>query len=180
MEPLLRDHTFVLTKQKSMNNIADFIQQKQSTWFKEWFDTSFYHRLYANRNEHEANAFVDNLVAKLQPSPHSTMLDLGCGSGRHAKRLAHHGYEVTGLDLAASSIREPRCIHTPGPHFYHRGLRLPLCASRLHCVFNFFTAFVYFNTNEENYEVINNISMAVKPNATLVIHYPNVAYSEQR
>jgi trans-aconitate methyltransferase len=71
-----------------MNNTMEFIIGQKAHWFKEWFDTSFYHQLYANRDENEAAAFVDNLIDELQPAEHSVMLDLGCGAGRHAKKLA--------------------------------------------------------------------------------------------
>jgi SAM-dependent methyltransferase len=156
--------------------IQELITQKQ--WFKEWFNTSFYHKLYRNRNEGEAKAFVDNLINLLQPDKNATMLDLGCGSGRHARQLAAHGYKVTGLDLAASSISEAKSRNTPGAQFYQHDMRLPFCVSRFNYVFNFFTSFGYFNTNEENNDVMNNISMSLKPNGILVMDYLNVTYAE--
>ena len=55
-------------------------------WFASWFDSVHYHKLYANRDAAEAAAFVDALLARLAPLRGSRMLDLGCGTGRHARR----------------------------------------------------------------------------------------------
>ena len=38
-------------------------------WFEQWFDSSFYHKLYANRDEKEAADFIDELINELQPPP---------------------------------------------------------------------------------------------------------------
>src|SRR5688500_2362695 len=103
--PPLED-SFALLKKYIMNNIIDL--EYNNSWFKLWFDTSYYHQLYAHRDELEATDFVDALVDKLQPPPASVMLDLGCGEGRHSKQLARHGYSVMGLDLSASSIWRAR------------------------------------------------------------------------
>jgi hypothetical protein len=40
----------------------DIININQGEWFKHWFDSSFYHKLYANRDEGEAAGFVDELL----------------------------------------------------------------------------------------------------------------------
>ena len=36
------------------------------------------------------------------------VLDLGCGNGRHTVGLAQRGFEVTGLDISRSGLRETR------------------------------------------------------------------------
>ena len=162
-----------------MNNTLDFIIEKKASWFKEWFNTSYYHQLYAHRDHKEAAGFVNKLVEELQPAEHSVMLDLGCGAGRHAKQLALHGYTVIGLDLAATSIRAARREHVPGAQFYQHDMRLPFCISRFNYVFSFFTSFGYFKNEEENNEVIRNISMSLRPGGTLVMDYLNVNYAEE-
>ena len=37
-----------------------------------------------------------------------SVLDVGCGSGRHAVELAVRGYDVTGLDISAGMLEEAR------------------------------------------------------------------------
>src|SRR5215510_6604666 len=106
-------------------------------WFEAWFDTPDYHRLYAGRDDCEAEKFVAALVAWLRPSLEARMLDLGCGSGRHARALARRGFDVTGLDLAASSIHEAQLHETSRLRFQRHDMRDPFGSERFSHIFSF-------------------------------------------
>src|SRR5674476_339580 len=73
-------------------------------WFKEWFNSPYYHQLYFKRDEAEAAGFLNKLIAYLNPKPGSLMLDIACGKGRHSIQLASKGFDVTGIDLSEDSI----------------------------------------------------------------------------
>jgi SAM-dependent methyltransferase len=47
------------------------------------------------------DAEIDHLLELLHLPPGARILDLCCGQGRHAVRLAQRGYRVTGLDYSA-------------------------------------------------------------------------------
>jgi SAM-dependent methyltransferase len=47
---------------------------------------------------------VDFLLEELKAPPGASILDVGCGTGRHAVELARRGYSVTGLDLSAGML----------------------------------------------------------------------------
>src|SRR5688500_7812392 len=131
--------------------MKDFINIVQDpSWFGKWFDSSFYHQLYANRDENEAKAFIDELLLELQPVEAASMLDLGCGSGRHARYLAAQGFNVTGIDLASSSIRTAKQFKMENLQFYRHDMRVPFGYDRYDFVFNFFTSFGYFKEEREN------------------------------
>ena len=151
-----------------------------ANWYKKWFDSAFYHQLYSNRSEKEATDFIDALMDELNPPPNATMLDLGCGAGRHAKWLAAKGFDVTGLDLAASSIRTAKKYEKAKLRFARQDMREPFGKNRFDYVFNFFTSFGYFKNDEDNHNVIRNICDALKPGGLLVLDYLNVAWSEER
>ena len=46
------------------------------SWFANWFDSPYYHTLYKNRDEKEAQVFIDNLVQHLQIPKGSTLIDI--------------------------------------------------------------------------------------------------------
>jgi len=163
-----------------VKNIIEKPIINDTAWFKHWFDSSFYHKLYANRDEKEAAAFIDELLSALQPAPHAEILDLGCGSGRHSKYLASKGYSVTGLDLAASSIREAKKTETKALRFYRHDMRVAFGENHFDFVFNFFTSFGYFKTSREDNLVISNIASSLKTGGTLVLDYINAAYANKR
>jgi SAM-dependent methyltransferase len=47
---------------------------------------------------------VDFLIEELALPPAGSVLDVGCGTGRHSIELAKRGYAVTGLDLSAEML----------------------------------------------------------------------------
>ena len=68
-------------------------------WFESWFDTVYYHKLYKNRDNKEANFFILNLIRYLKPNKNAKILDLACGKGRHSKFLSNLGYNVVAADI---------------------------------------------------------------------------------
>jgi SAM-dependent methyltransferase len=74
----------------------------KSTW-EQFFD--------AHAPVYEENVFtkntvseVDFLLEELRLPPDGAILDVGCGTGRHAIELAKRGYRVTGLDLSSEML----------------------------------------------------------------------------
>ncbi len=152
----------------------------QTQWFASWFDSHYYHKLYAHRNDTEAAGFIDALIDRLQPDEDAGVLDLGCGAGRHAKYLASKGFCVTGIDLAAASIREAKRWERPGLRFARHDMRVPFGRNAFDYVFNMFTSFGYFDEPAEHLGVVRNIAAALKPGGRLVLDYLNVSYAESR
>jgi 2-polyprenyl-3-methyl-5-hydroxy-6-metoxy-1,4-benzoquinol methylase len=167
-------------KTKGNGNIVAAPAINKNEWFKNWFDSSFYHKLYANRNEKEAAGFIDELLNELGPPVQSPILDLGCGNGRHSKYLASKGFNVTGIDLASSSIHEAKKAGTSSLRFYRHDMRVPFGKNCFSYVSNFFTSFGYFKTREEDHKVIANISSSLKPGGILVMDYINSHYAEKK
>lgn len=51
-------------------------------------------------------AEVDFLIEELDLTPGQFILDVGCGTGRHAVELAKRGFDVTGVDLSAGMLAQ--------------------------------------------------------------------------
>jgi SAM-dependent methyltransferase len=147
-------------------------------WYKDWFNSPYYHLLYFERNEKEAAAFIEKLLARLQPVPGSKMLDVACGKGRHAKVLADKGFDVTGIDISPDMIAEAKKLENENLQFFLHDMRLPFWINYYHYAFNFFTSFGYFNTRRDHDDAIRTIANALRPGGTLVIDYLNVHYVE--
>ena len=147
-------------------------------WFKDWFNSPYYHQLYFNRDEQEAAKFIDKLIDHLLPIPESLMLDVACGKGRHAVHLAEKGFDVTGIDLSEDSIKEALVHETEKLHFYMHDMRLPFYINYYDYAFNFFTSFGYFTTRREHDNSIRTIAQSLKQNGCFVMDYLNVHYAE--
>jgi SAM-dependent methyltransferase len=151
-----------------------------NAWYKDWFNSPYYHLLYNNRDEDEAQAFLERLIAHLQPAKAATMLDVACGKGRHSKALADMGFDVTGIDLSQSSIAAAKLDETESLHFYEHDMRLPFWINYFDFAFNFFTSFGYFKTEREHNNALRTIAQSLRKDGLFVIDYLNVHYTEDR
>ncbi|MEO6406997.1 MAG: class I SAM-dependent methyltransferase, partial [Ferruginibacter sp.] len=147
-------------------------------WFKNWFNSPYYHLLYFNRDQTEAAAFISKLIDYLKPDAGSKMLDVACGKGRHSLQLASLGFDTTGIDLSEESIEEALNQESGNLHFYQHDMRLLFWINYFDYAFNFFTSFGYFNTQRENDNAIRTISHALKVGGIFVMDYLNVHYAE--
>lgn len=146
-------------------------------WFKDWFNSPYYHLLYNNRDEREASAFIDKLVEYLRPAPGALMLDVACGRGRHARYLADKGFNVTGIDLSEESIAAARKLENERLSFFQHDMRLPFRINYFDIVFNFFTSFGYFETRHENDNALRTLTNSLKPGGRLVLDYLNSPFT---
>ena len=68
----------------------------------------FYDLLYDQEKDYAAEAaFIAGLIRESHPGA-ATVLDVGCGTGRHARGLLDAGLEVDGVDLEAAFVEVAR------------------------------------------------------------------------
>ena len=147
-------------------------------WYKDWFNSPYYHKLYFDRDDEEAQPFIERLLKYLNPVKGSRMLDIACGKGRHSRFLAEHGFDVTGIDISPFSIEYALQFETDHLHFYQHDMRLPAWINYFDFAFNFFTSFGYFNTRREHDDAMQTIVKSLKPSGILLFDYLNVHYVE--
>ena len=147
-------------------------------WYKDWFNSPFYHKLYFERDEQEAAAFISKLIDHLKPVRGSNMLDVACGRGRHSRLLAEKGFVVTGIDIAPGSIAFAKKFENDRLEFFQHDMRLPFRVNYFSYAFNFFTSFGYFKTRREHDDAIRTIANGLRHGGIFVIDYLNVHYSE--
>jgi SAM-dependent methyltransferase len=147
-------------------------------WYKAWFNSPYYHKLYFERDEDEAKKFISRLLDHLKPPDNSRMLDAACGRGRHSRILASKGYDVTGIDLSPASIAFAKQFETTHLHFYQHDMRLPFWINYFDYAFNFYTSFGYFATRREHENAMRTISDSLCPNGFFLIDYLNVHFVE--
>lgn len=145
----------------------------QRKWFQYWFNSPYYHILYSQRNDEEAEFLIDNLTAHLKPPLHSRILDIACGRGRHAVYLNKKGYDVTGIDLSEQSIKFARQFEQKHLHFFVHDMRRLGYINYYDIALNLFTSFGYFETEKEHVNALKSFRKSIKDDGTLVIDYFN-------
>jgi SAM-dependent methyltransferase len=157
---------------------AYFCRMAEQAWYKDWFNSPFYHKLYFERDDKEAETFIRHLIGHLQPAPNSRMLDIACGRGRHSRILSSMGYEVTGIDISPASIEYAKQSENEHLDFFVHDMRLPFWSNYFDYAFNFFTSFGYFRTRREHDDGLRTIVKSLHPDGIFVIDYLNVHFSE--
>ncbi|MDD7913940.1 class I SAM-dependent methyltransferase [Polaribacter ponticola] len=148
---------------------------KQKDWFTDWFNTPYYHILYKDRNDEDAQLFMKNITSFLKIPTNNHILDLPCGKGRHAVFLNSLGYKVTGGDLAENSIKKAKILENENLKFKVHDMRQPL-NKQYDAVFNLFTSFGYFEEDKEDILILQNIKNGLKKGGYFVFDFLNANF----
>ena len=143
------------------------------SWFVHWFDSPYYHTLYKNRDEKEAQAFIDNLVQHLQITKGSKLIDIACGKGRHATYFNSLGLDVVGVDLSPNSIASATKNANATLQFSVHDMREVYQENSFDVVTSLFTSFGYFEENTDEQKAINAMAINLKKDGILVIDFMN-------
>ena len=131
-------------------------------WFDEWFNSPFYHILYKNRDDSEAQSFIQNLSQHLDFQQKHKILDLACGKGRHSIYLNKLGFDTVGVDLSEESIHFAKQFENERLKFVKHDMRNVFRAETFDYVLNMFTSFGYFATEAENLTAISATAKSLK------------------
>ncbi|MHA8069176.1 class I SAM-dependent methyltransferase [Aquirufa ecclesiirivi] len=146
-------------------------------WFSTWFDSPYYHILYAQRDEVEAAAFISSLQTKLKLPAGAQVLDVACGKGRHAITLHDLGLDVKAFDLSPSNIELAQAFSTDRLSFFVHDVRNALPDEwQYDAIFNFFTSFGYFDSREENQQAFKVLGDVLKTGGVFVLDFFNPSY----
>lgn len=165
MPPFISSPTLLKMTEKAADS--------KKEWFREWFDSPYYHVLYSHRDEAEAKSFLDRLESYLQLPAGASVLDLACGKGRHSVYLSSKGYDVHGIDLSQESIHYAKQFENELLHFDVKDMRNFELAKKFDCVMNLFTSFGYFQKIEENASVLRRIKAHLQQKGIFVLDYFN-------
>lgn len=151
-----------------------------TSWYRESFGED-YLLVYKHRSQTEADRQVDAILSLLDLKQDVHILDLCCGTGRHAISLAKRGFRVTGFDLSEVLLSYARRDSGHLPVNYVKGdmRTLPFSNESFHVVLNLFTSFGYFADDRENEKVLQEISRVLVPEGHFLIDFLNREYVRQ-
>jgi SAM-dependent methyltransferase len=144
-------------------------------WFTDWFNTPYYHILYKDRNDADAQLFMKNITEFLALPKDAHILDLPCGKGRHSVFLNSLGYRVTGGDLAENSIKTAKKFENDSLDFKVHDMRKPF-NSKYDAIFNLFTSFGYFEDDKEDILILKHIKNGLKQDGYFVFDFLNANF----
>ncbi len=146
-------------------------------WYDEFFD-EHYLDYWAQILHRERTSREVSFIAEKLALPHGAkILDLCCGQARHAIELAKLGYDVTGLDLnkflldAGRKFSEKAGVNI---RFVQGDMREIPFDNEFDAVVNLFTAFGYFEQEEENQRALASVHRCLRPGGTFLLDQSHV------
>lgn len=151
-------------------------------WFEEWFDHPLYLKVYHHRDAEEADRCVRTILALtgIDPArlPAPSVLDVACGAGRHAHAFARAGLSVTANDLSPfllDQAKKQAAAEGIDLEFSRQDMRAIRFERRFDLVAQLFSSFGYFDTDQEDCEVIASIAALLQPGGWYVLDLINPA-----
>ncbi len=120
---------------------------------------------------------VDFIIEELKLPHGSSILDIGCGTGRHAIEFARRGYKVTGVDISSGMLAEAEktakkagvkvvWVHADATKFTSPDLfDVALCL----CEGAFCLLTINDDPLEHDLNILRNIYVSLKPGAQLIM-----------
>ena len=145
-------------------------------WYRSFFGKDYldvYGHLLTEENSEAEAEFV---IRALDLKPGDRVLDLCCGTGRHAVPLARAGLKVTGLDMSEEYLAHGRAAaHEAGVEvrFVQGDMREIPFSGEFDAVVNMFTAFGYFESESDDQRVIDGAAAALRSGGRLLLDLLN-------
>ncbi|MBN1591218.1 MAG: class I SAM-dependent methyltransferase [Pirellulales bacterium] len=115
---------------------------------------------------------VDFVERELESDRSKRILDIACGTGRHAIELARRGYHVTGFDLSEGQLRRARekaAEARLAVDFQRRDATEPHFNQEFDAALMFCEgAFPLMDTDEKNFAVLTHAATALRPGGKLL------------
>jgi ubiquinone/menaquinone biosynthesis C-methylase UbiE len=144
------------------------IDEQWTTFFND-----AYLRLYAPfLSKERTSQDVQGMLRILNLPPGSALLDLGCGTGRHAIALAKQGYQLTGQDLNEQFLQLAQTDaeeQEAQVQWINGDMRTIPFENAFHAIINVFSSFGLFEQEEDNFLVLQQIQQALKPGGLLIL-----------
>lgn len=109
----------------------------------------YYNLLYADKDYIGESDYVAHLIERYAPNARN-LLDLGCGTGRHAALLAAKGFDVHGVDMSEAMLTMAASIKSDAKLSFSSGdLRSVRLDRKFDVVTSLFHVFCYQTSNND-------------------------------
>ncbi|MBN3034960.1 MAG: class I SAM-dependent methyltransferase [Bacteroidales bacterium] len=143
---------------------------------KQWYELLFEN--YARKYDSESftagtSGECDFIEKEIGWERSLRLLDVGCGTGRHAIELAKRGYSVTGIDLSESQIQ--RAVEKAAGQnlqitfLHHDARNLPFDNEFDVAIMLCEGGFPLMETDEMNFGILKNVTKSLKEKAKFIL-----------
>ena len=133
----------------------------------------YYDLFYQEKNYEKESARIHSLITRYKPNA-KTILDLGCGTGKHAIFMAENGYDVIGVDISESMLaqaRENSEKKSTMINFIHADIACFESFEIYDVAMSMFHVLSYQDTDERFSGFFNTIDKHLRPSGLLIVDF---------
>lgn len=149
------------------------------SWYSDWFNSEYYLKVYSHRDESEAERLVSLILNNVNHEGGSKVLDMACGSGRHAIAFTKKGFNVTAIDIShrlISDAKQNASKVNVEIDFVLSNILEYSDQRKYHLAVNLFTSIGYFENDTDNFKVIEKAYNFLHSGGYFVLDYFNTEY----
>jgi len=135
----------------------------------------YYDLLYKDKDYFSESEYINRLVEKFRPNSNS-ILDLGCGTGKHDIIFAENGFDVTGVELSENMIRKAKTNQEKNKQylklkFIRDDIRNLKLNRRFDIIFSLFHVMSYQTTNKDLLLTFSTVKEHLKEDGLFIFDF---------
>ncbi|MCC6396214.1 MAG: class I SAM-dependent methyltransferase [Bacteroidetes bacterium] len=142
---------------------------------KQWYEQLFenYAMMYDKESFTQGTiGECDFIEEEISHNTAAKILDIGCGTGRHAIELTQRGYDVTGVDLSASQLKRAKekaeALNLKTKFLRHDARQLPFAGEFDLAMMLCEGGFPLMETDEMNFDILESAARALKDDGKFI------------
>ena len=135
--------------------------------------SQYYDLLYNDKDYHKEIEYINKLIKENSDNAQS-ILDMGCGTGKHAELLCNKGYTVHGIDLSSDMLEiaeERRKGKRDKLNFTHSSIQELNLGEKFDVVVSLFHVMSYQNTNGELLDALKVTKSHLKDGGVFIFDF---------
>jgi SAM-dependent methyltransferase len=132
--------------------------------------SKYYDLLYKDKDYEKETSFIVKQLHDLKKT-NGKILEIGCGTGRHAELLVRNGYSVHGIDVSAQMIEMAKKREGENLVFEKKSIDEVQGDEQYDIIISLFHVVSYFHTNEAQDQLFKKISKLIKKDGVVLFDY---------
>ncbi|MBU6154228.1 MAG: class I SAM-dependent methyltransferase [Bdellovibrionales bacterium] len=133
--------------------------------------SKYYDLIYQDKAYQIEAEFILRLIRKHHPAA-KTLLNIGCGTGKHDRFFAEAGFQVTGIDLSSEMLEIARASNKGDSFQYLASDARDFRANEpFDAVVSLFHVFSYQNSNDDALRFLTTLRSALKTDGVGIFDY---------
>jgi SAM-dependent methyltransferase len=131
--------------------------------------SQYYDLIYRDKDYKGEVAYLDKIINSFSPGARS-ILELGCGTGMHARFFAELGYSLHGVERSEDMLKQACCLTEQYDRlaFSHGDIRTVKLGSKFDLVMALFHVISYLPANEDILSCLQTVRAHLRPRGLFI------------